>query len=563
MKAATNLLIALMMSLLGSLNAAAQDTQDKTAIKILGARKIIELDRNSTKPLPRTFVQSAEQASTYRLYEVESPDPEKMCKFNSCINELVDFLDTTTPPKCALGTDCQRITLRLKNELLSDRNYLLVVSDFVEAGKPGKLPFKGVTEAEIVGPFNIDNLGKNFRVKANGTIQAAASVTVNRLAVRLSADSMNVVEVPVSLNATKDPTSQTPTAAEFKFDKKLPEGREYDLTIPSGITDSAGQAILAKGKLKIPGTPAKPDDPKISLSLTSVSAVKQKSVFDLSGKFSPRNNPNTGLWYWEPSLSFDVGLRSTKSNNSIVFALPITHFFAGKEPEIVDQSRSNIPIYAGWITTPRTRLGSVKFYIGPKAEFDRKFQRKNVLGNVRLDFNFYRWLGSIKYKRDLIAKREPPFGIGKEKGQALEGIDFGFKLVPYLSFDFGGHVNNETVTKTVAKVPLSVLVPRHGIFRSYAGFLATIEWKTFWLPTTLTLDESIVYMATTEKIGFTTDTGVFLRELRGVHPHFKTTLDFAFDPAKHYSFTVTYEDGRLAPNFEYLNKVTAGIKVQY
>lgn len=561
MKTGPNLIVALIITLLASLNAAAQD---EINIKILDERKTIELHTNSTKPLPRTFVRdAAEQANTYRLYEVEIPDPEKMCKFNGCINELVDFLDITSPPKCIPGTDCQRITLRLKDALPNDRDYILIVNNFVDAGKPGKFSVKGNTQAEIVGPFNIDNLGRNFRVQANGTIQAPSNVTVQRLAVKLSANSMDVVEVPVSLNATKDVTSQTPTAIEFRFDKKLPEGREYAMTIPSGITDSGGRTVIAKGKLKIPGSAAKPDDPKISLSLTSLSAVKQKSVFDLTGTLAPRNNPNTGSWYWEPTLSFDVGLRSTKSNNSVVFAVPITHFFQGKAPAIVSSSSSNIPLYAGWINTPRTRLGSVKFYIGPKAEFDRKFQRINLLGNVRLDFNFYRWLGSIKYKRDLIAKREPPFGIGKEKGQALEGIDFGFKLVPYLSFDFGGHVNNETVTKKIANVPISVFVPRHNIFRSYAGFVATIEWKTFWLPTTLTLDESVVYMATKETIGYTTDAGAFLRELQGVHPHFKTSLDFAFDPAKHYSFTVLYEDGRLAPNFEYLNKVTAGIKVQY
>jgi hypothetical protein len=79
----------------------------------------------------------------------------------------------------------------------------------------------------------------------------------------------------------------------------------------------------------------------------------------------------------------------------------------------------------------------------------------------------------------------------------------------------------------------------------------------------LTLDESVVYLATREQIGYTTDDGVFLRSIRGVHPHFKTSVDLAFDPAKHYSLTFAYENGRLAPNFEYLNKFTSGIKVKY
>jgi hypothetical protein len=557
------LLAILGIALFGALPVTAQD---KTAIQILGGGKTIELDTSSTKPLPREFVRNAAQkAVSYRLYEVEVPDPEKMCKFAGCVNEVREFLDENTPPKCAADTDCQRIRLRLKNALPNDRNYLLVVSNFVDGGKSGKFPFKSTIEAEIVGPFNADNLGRNFRVRANGEIQTAPTVSVNRQALRISSDSMNVVDVPINLQASliTDPSSRSSTTAEFRFRKKLPEGREYNLTIESGITDSVGLPVIAKGKLKLPGIAAKPDDPKISLSLSSVSAVKQKSFFDFTTKFSPRTNPNIGTWYWEPNVSVDVGLRSTKSNNSIIISAPITHYSAGPAPAIVDISRSNIPLYAGWIRTPVTRLGSVKFYIGPKAEFDRKFERVNVLGNVRLDFNFYRWLGSIKYKRDLIAKREPPFGIGKDKGQALEGLNSGFRLVPYLSFDFGGHANNETVTKKVAKTTSSVLVPRHPIFRTYAGFLASIEWKTFWIPTTLSFDESVVFMATTEKIGYTTDAGAFLRQLRGFHPHSKVTLDFAFDPAKHYSFTAAYEDGRLAPNFEYLNKLTAGIKVQY
>jgi hypothetical protein len=180
------------------------------------------------------------------------------------------------------------------------------------------------------------------------------------------------------------------------------------------------------------------------------------------------------------------------------------------------------------------------------------------LGEVRFDFKFYRWQGSIQERRGLITK-EPPFGIGEEKGKSLEGINFGFKLTPFLAFDFGGHVNDETLTKNTS----TVLVPRHSIVRGYAGFVGAFEWNKLPFPITLTLDESVVYIATPETIGFTTDDGAFLRRIRGFHPHLKTSLDLGFDPSKHYSLSFTYENGRLAPNFEYLNKITAGVKVSY
>ena len=110
---------------------------------------------------------------------------------------------------------------------------------------------------------------------------------------------------------------------------------------------------------------------------------------------------------------------------------------------------------------------------------------------------------------------------------------------------------------------VSLVVPRHKILRGYVGFTGTAEWRVGSVPMTLTFDESLVYIGARETIGFPTDTGVGSRQLRGFHPHLKTEWSIAFDPAKRYNFTVTYENGRLAPNFEYLNKVSSGIKVQY
>ena len=70
-----------------------------------------------------------------------------------------------------------------------------------------------------------------------------------------------------------------------------------------------------------------------------------------------------------------------------------------------------------------------------------------------------------------------------------------------------------------------------------------------------------MHLARHEDIAFKTDEGVGFRSLRGFHHHGEAVWSVAFDPAQHYNFTVTYENGRTAPNFEYLNKVSTGFKI--
>jgi hypothetical protein len=562
--------------------------QDKTDVRILDA-KTIEIKTDSLKPLPRPFVIASNDPATYSLYEIESPDPEVPCVYERCINPWPHFLDDKKPPECQ-DTNCQLITLHLTKALPSKGSFLLLITGLQAVGKRAKVPFKADPTAEIVGPWDAYRNRREFRIRSNVPVQAAATIKVARTVTRLTPDSMNAVEKPEDMTATLVQPSPTPTPQpgatpepklihSFRFAKKLLEGNEYDLAIAKGIKDPAGQDLLAKGKVKIPGAPAPPEDPKISLTLSSLSAVKQKSVFEFGFNYAPLHNVKAFEWgempiYFEPSVVADLSLRSTKSNNSITFYLPLTMKFElgapyrcksdpHKPDSCKDFKNSNIPIFASWARTPWTRFAATKFYVGPKLEFDRTFQRRNVLGSLRFDFLLYRWMGSISHKRGLITAKLP-LGIGEDKAATLEGINTGLKITPYFSFDFGGHVNNETVKKEVAAGQvLSLVVPRHKILRSYLGFTGTVEWRLLSLPMTLTLDESVVYIGARETIGFTTDTGIGSRQLRGFHPHFKTQWDIAFDPAQHYSFNVTFENGRLAPNFEYLNKLAAGVKVRY
>jgi hypothetical protein len=553
--------------------------QDKTDVRVLN-NKTIELRVNSTKPLPRPFVAaSANQIASYRLYEVETPDPEKPCVYERCIRPWTNFLNAMNGAECK-DINCQLITLRLTRELPANGSFLLLINDFEAAGKPGRVSFKTDATAEIIGPWNAYDNRREFRVKANVPIQPENTVKVERTVNRLAPNSLSVVggkkEMDAHLVKPATASAAPPRPAflnSFRLEKKLPEGSEYDLVIPKGLS-AGGQNIVAKGKVKIPGAAAAPDDPKISLGLSSSSAAKKKSVFDFTLNYTPLHNVKAGEWgetpvYFEPNIAADVGLRSTTSNNSITVFLPLTAkleldapYSCIAPPEKRDACKefaaSNIPQFATWSRTPWYRFAATKLSVGPKFEFDRVFKRRNVLGSMRFDFLLYRWMGTISHKRGLILK-----DIGEEKGPTLEGINTGLKITPYISFDVGGHVNNEKVEKELSGGQVaSLIVPRHKILRGYAGFTGVIEWR-LGFPMTLTLDEAVVYLGARETIGLTTDGGVELRQLRGIHPHFKTQWDIAFDPGKHYSFNVTFENGRLAPNFEYLNKMSAGIKLKY
>jgi|SRR5215831_5250176 len=552
------LLFFLALILLSSSTSRAQDV----TVTFLDGRKDIRLQLGPTTLPGPGFKKISKETSTYRLYEVETPDPDQACKLPHCIDE-VHILNTQNPAEC-LDDVCRLIALHFTTGLESGKNFVLVVQQLKDDGTNGKVKFSSELKAKITDPYNANEKRKGFDVTANTRLKANGSISVKQTTYRLTKDSMNVEEfVPPNLTATVK--AKPDGRLSFRLDSNLKDGQQYQFSIPEGITDDADNPIAAEGLLKIAGSPAPPADPNLSIKFASVSSTHAKSVFDLTSTFTKRLPRLPHKWTPEPNISVDVGLRSTTSNNAITIAFPFTRNLVERTAEKVHDAKSTIPDYADWAHSSWHKVATLKFYLGPKVELDREFKRINLLGSMRFDLNMFRWLGTIAYKRGLISE-EPNIspglrlgGLGKDKGALVDGIDTGFKLVPYLILDFGGHVNNETVTKNTS----SVFVPRHGIFRTYLGGQGTIEWLTWAIPTTLTVDGSVVYLATTEQIGYTTDDAAFLRRLRGFHPHFKTSLDFAFDPGKHYSLDITYENGRAAPNFTYLNKVSTGIKLVY
>lgn len=544
--------------------------QTKPTIVVSPNLRELEIDSPAGSYLPRSFVEAdGAQVGNYELYEVEPQDrPGEVTADRSALLGRPEF-------KCG-ASGCNRLNIVLNSSLPPNQTFILRLKRYFPDGDAVTLRFATSAPAAAAtttvatigkGANAYDQLDELTLISTN-PVKLHSPLTVKRVFYRIK----NGVPTKVEEQFTATTTWHTDQLYELHLDRKLVEGQTHVLVIDSGITDNAGTNVVADGKVELAAPPKKPEDRRLDMSLATVAAARQKAVFDLTAVIVPKRIYQVGdsNWLWEPKFNLDLGLRSTKSANSVVVApLNFRNVFLekvfeaklpkGDPPELLvntqakDEAGHRVTGWETWRATPWYKPSDVEFTIGPKGEFDRNFKRKNVLGAVRFDLNFHRWLGTIARKRQLL---EDSYGKAISSQVAMNS---GWRLVPYVAFDFGGHVNNETVSKKGK----SVFVPRHKIFRSYVGFLATIEWNTFGLPTSLNLEEYWVHLAARETIGFTTDSGVDLRQLRGFHPRSKATLDFAFDPSKHYTFSVGYENGRLAPNFEYLNKLSAGVKVVY
>ena len=296
--------------------------------------------------------------------------------------------------------------------------------------------------------------------------------------------------------------------------------------------------------------------------------MHQKPVFTLSGAVAPLHPSGNAVYCaawifncgfftrgvsaqrplrFDPTITYDVGFNSTQSANSIIvpsmFSVPV-YLGAGKT-----DFKAAGP--AEFVAVPVSGLSVVNLSFGPRAEFDRTWQRVNILGEVRAEFYFLRFTETQDVKKATVAQGNPAMR------DLLQLPNRGFSLAPYVQWDGGGHVTNEQVTNNKTKA--SVIVPTHTIDRLYAGIYGNAQLGVF----SFILDSSFVNLFSHEIIGYTTTTDALLRRLHGLHPHTKFTTLVSFDRAKHYSLTLIYENGRSAPNFAYLDKFDAGVQIVY
>ena len=523
-------------------------------VYFLKGRTGVELRFNTQNELPGDVKARLEKADAYRLYEVRNLGEPEMV-----VEPRPGFLAAT--PECVTDR-CEIVKLRFTTPVEFDQTFMLTVADLMGDGKRKVINFKVAADAKIVRSLNADDPPSKLRVESKVPIEPGgdAALKVERTRLRVSDDLKKLEPVPDTNNkpfravATQDDNYSVNLDVEGG-----PATGSNKLVLTGGLfempTAAGARPIKAEGEIKVASAP-KPEDARLAITTATVAAVDQKPVFDLTMKVVPFRiwTVRDTKWRWEPTFTADVGGGQTKSPNSVT-ASPLNFIrdFVQSPAEIVDDSQSQIPTYAGWRQTPIFRLSNIRMIVGPKGEFDRNFKRKNILGAARFNFEFHRWRGLIAQRRAMLEN-----DVG-EKAALVQGLDSGLDILPYVAIEAGGHVNNETVALNKS---VNVFVPRHKILRTYAGLAATFEQK-IGLPMTLTIDGMMMHLAATESVGYTTKTTAELRRLRGFHPRTVVTWGVAFDPAKHFNFVVTYENGRKAPNFEYLNKLTTGLKVLY
>jgi hypothetical protein len=325
-----------------------------------------------------------------------------------------------------------------------------------------------------------------------------------------------------------------------ELSKKLPAAKTSALSLKNGRVD-------ADGKIQLDSAPSNESDAYILVKANAVAAVHQAPVFTLSGSVAPFH-PALRAKYWgpvqfDPSVVYDVGLRSTKTPNSITVPAAFKNTFLFGLPN------GALPTNFTSKSTPDP-FGLMLSY-GPRYETDRTFHRVNLLGDGRVDLYLPQLSHSVQAVQARASAANPKY---RDFIQApLSGI----QITPYLEFVAGAHVNNETVENTTTQV--SEIVPEHSIARLYGGLVTKAQVWRFQVNS----DMSVFNMFDRETIGYTTTKSVGLRVLEGIQFHAKPDFTFYLDPGHHFGLDITYENGRVAPNFEYLNTVNTGLKVIY
>jgi hypothetical protein len=499
----------------------------------------LQIDINTLGPLPRDFaLREASRLENYHLYLVSNPDEPEM-RVQDITPDYVESVDASFPNSVA-------VQLKPGKHLDSGQTYIVSVSSFDPPTTP-RLSQRFKTEATVV---TADATKQATEIEITSPIPLAVQdkspIQVTRKVIRL-APGPNYLEGS-SVIPAEVVSAGVGNDVVVKLNQSLPEGQEHQLVVTAQSSDGTGSSLLAMGKVKPAGAPAKEDDAVINLTLGGNAAVHQTGVFTLSGKFAPLHPLflSGSTLHWDPNITADVGFHTTKTSNSIVFDSPFR--FVLPLANAGTSGKSNLPAYAAWANSGPLSIGALEFAVGPRFEVDRNFDRLDAVVEERMDIRFIKLQRSISAIRALILKDIP-----KDKADLLEPIRWGFELTPYLGTDEGGYPS-QTVTDN--KTNKSINVDGNTIFRAFGGVRGKIEYLRF----SISYDERAYWLGVRETLAYKTTSGLGVRSVKGWQPHHKVSINYALDPGKHYVLTATYEDGRLPPNLEYLDKVTFGLK---
>jgi|GEM_PF-3246963 len=524
------------------------------------------------RPIPPEKQQVFQKAVNYAFYELFDPKGINIRAI------AIPGLTVNDVPRWQLGDTW--LVLPLSEPLKFGTVYLLKIDEAKLDGKEVPVLRFELGKEAVVRAFNDPR--NRMRLESNVELDEK-EVELTETTLKVSSDKTTLLVEPTHVDVT--PRKVTPTQMNLTFKDRLSEARSHYFKVKLQTAD--GLPLIAKTKIIIAGLPAPNPEPSIDVRLSSEFGGNLKPQFNLSGVFKRLFwRSENHRFHFEPAVYFDVGLGATKSKNAIILDLPIIKhtiditnpsqgckiergpprlkpFEAVTDAEALTEGRKDVvalPCYYEWSNRSLFSLYSIDLKAGPKFETDKTFGRVNALGSVRFDFNFDRWQHSIANQRAYLE-------MDLNNSDAYRGthkdvyLTTGFTATPRIGFVFGRKLTGEVIqNKTGSR---RHVIPQFPIFRSYVGIANVYEWNYRFLPMRFTLTQDLLYLGYTETFGEAKDNVLNIRRIRGFHPYSKAAIDIAFDPARRYLFTISYENGRSAPNFEYLNTVKTGIRVVY
>lgn len=447
--------------------------------------------------------------------------------------------------------------------------------ELVPGGSRKDLRITPPNQTLISATNNLVLLDRYFELSKNGDRAIQREKKIDAEIIKQPEPAQEFPPIPLAINASilSDPT------ITIKSEKRLAEGQTHNLRIDTGISTVADQQkVEAKGKIPIAGLPRRADNLKLDFQFSTQAAVHQKPFFNFYLKTAPKSFEAANNIFWEPETTIDIGFGDSKSNKSLLFDLPFrSRFSNGRNRTRNSAARLQkdeflIPNYENWRRTPYASLeGATFFYYGPKLEVEQKFNRANLLGNVKLEFRLKKWRGSIAQQRSYLFSDTAASIFSEEDANEKKyltedqvkqiRLKTGFSLTPFVGTEFGSKIFEKTAIS--GNKLISYDNPRYNIFRVYAGFNNLIEWEMFSRPTSFTISENLFWVGSDELIPIQENTSINIRRIKGFQHRGKAAFDFYLNQARRYSFNITYENGRQAPSFEYLNRVTAGFKFSY
>jgi hypothetical protein len=469
----------------------------------------------------------------YKIYEATNA--------NSSIARLNDvssqFLDLTGQIQIRLKN---MATVPLKQPLRSDRTYLLEAKD-----AQGNVLHTTITASPTLASSDAKHLRNALYVNANVPLKAM-----------YSANAVTVTYDPGQGKKTVYPArvlgARQNLGLEIWIDEPLPAGLSNSLQLTvNGITDFYGVAVPISGPLaSAPSAPTDASKDFVSIQLSAIAAVHSSPTFSATGAFAPLHIAKNavvlpGLIHLDPSITFDTGSANANTTNAVTVPSQfIRPFLLGlpKPPKSLADLDSRKPANISVLNT----MG------GLRAEIDTQYGGTNLTGEGRVELYLSKLYATTEARTAVVAAANPSIR------STLNLPANGWSITPYVQYDGGGHVTSQSISNAATGLP-NVHIPTYSISRLYFGSQATVQYGI----NSVTFDGSWFELFFAETAPVTTNNVVSSRNVSGLQTHAKGTYNIGLDQEKHFSGSISWENGRSAPSFEYLNKVTVGIQVVY